>query len=131
VLAGELRDLFACDAAALDASSTAAALVARHGAAGAGAPPDVADELARVVLAHPAVAAVTDHDALFSAPDDTAPGQGVAGSPPSRSAATPGKGTAGGGGGGKAPMQGGGGGGGWRGGGASACGCPRKLALFA
>jgi hypothetical protein len=90
--------------------------VARHGAGGAHAPAGVAQELATVVVPHPAVAAVTDHDALFSAPDDTTPGLGAGGSTPSRGGGGGGAPGGGGGGGGKAPMQGGGGGGGWRGG---------------
>ena len=69
------------------------------------------------MLTHPAVAAVTDHNALFSAPDDTAPGVGVSGSPSARGG---GGGQPGGGGGSRMPAPGGGGGGGWRGGGASA-----------
>ena len=112
--ADQLRDLFACEAAALDTSATAATLTERHGPGGAGAPQAIADELAGVVLTHPAVAAVTDHSALFSAPDDTAPGLGVSGSPPARGG---GGGQPGGGGGSRMPAPGGGG---WRGGGASA-----------
>ena len=130
---GELRDLFACDHAALDASSTAAALTARHGAAGAGAPVEVARELTEVVLTHPAVAAVTDHDALFSAPDDTAPGAGVGGSPPGRgvsaAAVAPGGGTSVSG--AKAPGQlGRSGNNNWRGGGAGTQRRMRAVALF-
>lgn len=95
-------------------------LTERHGPGDAGAPPAVADELARIVRTHPAVAAVTDHNALFSTPDDTAPGLGVGGSPPARGG---GVSQPGGGGGSRMAAPGGGGGGGgsgWRGGGASA-----------
>jgi hypothetical protein len=117
--ADQLRDLFAWEPAALDASATAASLNERHGPGGAGAPPAVADELARIVRTHPAVAAVTDHNALFSAPDDTAPGVGVGGSPPGRGGAISVQ--PGGGGGSKMPTPGPkASGGGWRGGGASA-----------
>jgi hypothetical protein len=59
-------------------SATAAQLASRRGPAEAGHPPAVAAELAALVCLHPAVAAVSDHGALFGAPDDSAPGRGEA-----------------------------------------------------
>ena len=58
-------------------SATAAQLASRRGPAEAGHPQAVAAELAALVRSHPAVAAVSDHGALFSAPDDSAPGRGT------------------------------------------------------
>jgi hypothetical protein len=73
---GELRDLFACDPAGLDQPVTAQVLLARHGAPHTRAPPSIAEEVTTTVQPFPCCAAVTDHSALFSAPDDTAAGPG-------------------------------------------------------
>ena len=73
---GELRDLFACDPAGLEQPATAQVLLARHGAPHTRVPPSIAEEVTTTVQPFPCVAAVTDHSALFSAPDDTAVGPG-------------------------------------------------------
>lgn len=84
---GELRDLFACDPAGLETPATAQVLLARHGAPHGRAPPSIADEVTATVQPFPAVAAVTDHSALFSAPDDTAAGPGELNPPMSSASA--------------------------------------------
>ena len=85
---GEMRDLFACDARGLDAPATALALAARHGPPGALAPAEVQKELAAVLL-QPGVAAVTEHGALFTAPDESLPGCGEREAPTSRGSTAP------------------------------------------